>query len=174
MNPYKNKTKYSHLAEEGVRLYKEGLSCREVAKILGVKRGVVNRWMNNMGITRPSWLARQGKANLGVTGEKHPNWKGGISFAPDYCWGKKLMLDHGMTVEEYRVIWQRQKGLCGICNKTETEAGRRLAVDHCHKTGRVRGLLCGNCNRGIGNLQENIITLQSAINYLRRNKSGKS
>lgn len=55
---------------------------------------------------------------------------------------------------------------CPICERHETEVGRIMVVDHCHKTGKVRGLLCHLCNVGIGNLQENIDTLQKAINYL--------
>jgi len=44
-----------------------------------------------------------------------------------------------------------------------------LVVDHCHSTGKVRGLLCSNCNRGIGMLQERVDILQNAIDYLKEN-----
>ena len=76
-----------------------------------------------------------------------------------------------MTLEDYNKLVENQKGLCAIC---ENEPGgmsnskKRLSVDHNHKTGKVRGLLCGSCNVGIGNLK-NINNLKSAIKYLKSN-----
>ena len=59
-----------------------------------------------------------------------------------------------------------QNNKCKICEKEES-ANRRLAIDHCHKTGIIRGMLCTNCNLGIGNLQDNISLLYKAIEYLK-------
>lgn len=55
-----------------------------------------------------------------------------------------------------------QKGLCKLC-----ELPKKLVVDHCHETGKVRGLLCRNCNLLIGHAKEDIVILQNAINYLK-------
>jgi len=76
---------------------------------------------------------------------------------------------YGLTVEEYNSILKRQDGCCAIC-KSVTSFGpygsQRLAIDHCHKTDNVRGLLCNRCNRALGLLQDDITVLLSAIKYL--------
>lgn len=60
----------------------------------------------------------------------------------------------GITEQEYEAMFQAQEGRCLLCGKPERERNRvRLAVDHCHETGRVRGLLCGLCNRQLGWLE---------------------
>lgn len=77
--------------------------------------------------------------------------------------GWHLERKYGLTVAEKKKLVEKQKGRCAIC---EGKFGMKLAVDHDHKTGEVRGLLCNNCNRGIGHLQENVDTLKNAIDYL--------
>lgn len=72
----------------------------------------------------------------------------------------------GITPEEYDRMLENQKGLCGICEKHSSNFSRRLAVDHCHHTGAVRGLLCASCNSGLGKLQDSVDYLESAIIYL--------
>lgn len=52
---------------------------------------------------------------------------------------------YGITEEDYQQMLTNQGGLCGVCKKPQ-KSGRRLAVDHCHKTKRIRGLLCQSCN----------------------------
>ena len=65
--------------------------------------------------------------------------------------GKRLRVEkYGLTAEEYQVLWNTQAGRCAICDRHEDELTKRLAVDHCHNTGTVRGLLCDLCNLGIG------------------------
>lgn len=59
-----------------------------------------------------------------------------------------------------------QGGKCLICGATESFGSHRLAVDHCHDTGLIRGLLCKACNVGIGNLRHDIHYLANAIKYL--------
>lgn len=76
----------------------------------------------------------------------------------------------GITVVEYNLMFESQSGVCAICKRQETKGVkgviRKLAVDHCHKTGRVRGLLCTACNQSLGHMEDNIGYLQSAIKYL--------
>lgn len=88
-----------------------------------------------------------------------------------------LKYSYGITIEDYNQMFEQQKGLCLICNKPETIRNKRagkvgeiknLVVDHCHKTGKIRGLLCMNCNQGIGKLQDDINLLQKAIEYLKK------
>jgi len=70
----------------------------------------------------------------------------------------------GMTPKEYDRLLQNQNGKCAICG---SEPGRRqLAVDHDHETGEVRGLLCSNCNTGLGLLGDQLARLRVAVTYL--------
>lgn len=84
-----------------------------------------------------------------------------------------LKRNFGITIEEYETQFAKQKGLCGCCGEAETyihHATNRtanLAVDHCHRTGRIRKLLCSNCNKGLGCFKDDPDRLQKAINYLK-------
>lgn len=72
----------------------------------------------------------------------------------------------GLTPEQYDAMLAEQQFSCAICKTHQTEFKRRLAVDHCHTTGKVRALLCDNCNKGIGCLKEDAGILSAAIVYL--------
>lgn len=75
---------------------------------------------------------------------------------------------YGITEEAYGVLVQVQKNLCAICNRPPEVGGKKsLDVDHDHSTGRVRGLLCTNCNTGIGLFKDNPALLLAAISYLK-------
>ena len=71
---------------------------------------------------------------------------------------------YGITEAQYLDILHSQEGKCAICRREPTE--RLLAVDHCHKTNQVRGLLCQCCNLGLGGFQDSTELLQEAIKYL--------
>lgn len=74
---------------------------------------------------------------------------------------------YGITLEDYNRMFEEQGGVCATCGQPESRAATdSLAVDHDHETGKVRGLLCSNCNRSLGLLKENIGTLQNLIAYL--------
>lgn len=79
----------------------------------------------------------------------------------------KLRLKYGITREEYLMLLSKQDNKCKICGKAEKDNGRELAVDHCHNTNRIRGILCVRCNAGLGNFKDNIRLLEKAVNYLR-------
>ena len=76
---------------------------------------------------------------------------------------KKLF---GITIADYNRMFADQLGCCKICSRHQSTLNKRLDVDHDHKTKRVRGLLCNNCNRGLGHLKDSISNLQTAIAYL--------
>ncbi len=69
-----------------------------------------------------------------------------------------------MKAEEYKRLLERSGGKCEICGKPFTKTPH---VDHCHESKRVRGLLCGRCNTGLGQLQHNSEVLKNAIRYLK-------
>src|SRR5215469_1842410 len=73
---------------------------------------------------------------------------------------------YGLPIGAFELLLEMQDGKCAICGATEGSKSRGLAVDHSKETGYIRGLLCANCNIGIGNFQHNIDLLQNAINYL--------
>ncbi len=73
---------------------------------------------------------------------------------------------YGVSQEQYDSMFENQKGCCAICNQT-LDQSKNTCVDHCHKTGKVRGLLCANCNFGIGHLKDSIPLIESAIQYLK-------
>lgn len=77
---------------------------------------------------------------------------------------------YGLTIEQYEEMYRSQNGCCAICGGINV-AGRRLAVDHCHKTNRVRALLCNTCNTTIGTAKENPNILQQCIAYLSKHAS---
>ena len=83
-----------------------------------------------------------------------------------------LQRKYGITVEEYNDMLAAQGGKCKICGRTDSGsvATNHLAVDHCHTTGKVRGILCDPCNRGLGLFQDNPDLTEAATAYLRRNK----
>lgn len=70
----------------------------------------------------------------------------------------------GVSPEAYESMLEKQQGLCAICRLTCTRA---LAADHNHTTGVFRGLLCNNCNRGLGHFKDNIENLEAALSYLK-------
>jgi len=87
----------------------------------------------------------------------------------------KLKRAYGITLDEYEELLSKQDSKCAICgidnNGKYRNKPRAFAVDHCHTTGKIRGLLCSDCNTGIGLLKDNINFLQSAIKYLNKLKN---
>jgi len=75
----------------------------------------------------------------------------------------------GLTPAEYDALVAQSDGLCGICRKPETRA-RRIALDHDHATGEIRGFLCSGCNLLLGNAKDSIDLLEQAIQYLKKSK----
>lgn len=76
---------------------------------------------------------------------------------------------YGLSVAAYDALLDSQGGACAICGRTKSDdtRGYRLAVDHNHETGAVRGLLCGYCNRAIGLMRDDPELLEKAAQYLR-------
>lgn len=78
-----------------------------------------------------------------------------------------LRRKYGITAAEYDALLEEQGGVCAICGGTERiEDGRAMAVDHCHRTNKVRGILCSHCNRAIGMLGDDPEVIARAVTYL--------
>jgi len=68
---------------------------------------------------------------------------------------------YGLTSQQVQDLKDKQKGLCALC-----ETRQAISVDHCHRTGKVRGILCRQCNTGIGQLDDDPKLLEKAVEYL--------
>lgn len=77
---------------------------------------------------------------------------------------------YGITEEQYQEMLKRQDGKCAICDSPD----KKLVIDHDHLTGKVRGLLCNQCNKGIGSLQDKIWVILGAVNYLAKHNKTQS
>lgn len=73
----------------------------------------------------------------------------------------------GLTLEDFDRMMDDQNNSCKICRIHQSDLSRKLHIDHCHSTGKVRGLLCQQCNHLLGNARDNILVLESAIKYLK-------
>lgn len=77
---------------------------------------------------------------------------------------------HGLTLAEYEAVFAKQNGVCAVCKRPGQGKGNRwqpLVFDHCHETGKFRGLLCDKCNLGLGNFDDRLEYLEAAVAYLR-------
>lgn len=82
----------------------------------------------------------------------------------------RLKNTYGITLIQYEEMFNKQNGCCAICNVSEEKLTIRLHIDHNHKTGKVRGLLCKKCNSAIGLFDDNLDLLNKAINYINEYK----
>lgn len=78
-----------------------------------------------------------------------------------------MLKTYGLTVADFDALLAKQGGVCAICKGTPNGPGKRFHVDHCHKSSKVRGLLCGKCNTAIGLLNDDPERAESAAAYLR-------
>jgi hypothetical protein len=73
---------------------------------------------------------------------------------------------YGITIDDYNEMFAEQNGCCAICSGHQSEFKKSLAVDHCHETGIVRGLLCDHCNLALGKFKDDLNLVKSAARYL--------
>ena len=81
-------------------------------------------------------------------------------------WKRSLKRKFGINFEKYIEMLEAQNYRCAICGRHQEELSKKMAVDHSHNNGHIRGLLCANCNAGIGNLRDSIDLLKKAQEYL--------
>jgi len=112
-------------------------------------------------------------------GPNNWEWKESTSSKDKACyareWRRKnprasrnsdLKKNFGISIDEYERMEEAQGHACAICLQPPTGRYTNLAVDHCHTTGKIRGLLCADCNRGIGLLKDDKDILQRAVKYV--------
>lgn len=95
---------------------------------------------------------------------------GTYNYKADKC--RQFRKKYGITLDDAHELLAAQGGVCAICSTPlllgvpQTLTGSEAAVDHCHSTGKVRGILCGRCNKGLGLFLDNPSSLRAAAAYL--------
>ncbi len=136
--------------------YKNKTQCvtcygRERAAIPEVREYRNNKNRAGGRIRTAQWRAKQSKEKLATLTRKH-----------------HLSRYYKLTIDQYEQLMIKQNGVCAICKNPESD--RRLAVDHCHQSGKIRGLLCKSCNRALGLFQDSTDRIYKAINYLQKSQ----
>ena len=100
-------------------------------------------------------------------------WKKWQKENPKKWKNNQLKNSHGISLKEYNNLLEKQNYVCWICQQPETckQFGniQSLSVDHDHRTGKIRGLLCHHCNRGLGCFKDDIKLLERSVKYLTKN-----
>lgn len=112
-----------------------------------------------------TWDATLYYADPEVRARKNAQSKAWRERHPRAHKAQSLKRRYAMTLDEWDALWAAQDGRCAICRR-ELVDDRSTHVDHNHVTGRRRGLLCGTCNRGLGQFSDDINRLVAAIRYL--------
>lgn len=86
---------------------------------------------------------------------------------PDKVKNAALKLKFNITIKDYNKLLLKQNNKCAICLIDSNKLNKKLAVDHCHKTNKIRGLLCMLCNRALGSFKDDINILENAKEYLK-------
>jgi hypothetical protein len=102
---------------------------------------------------------------------KHKGRRLGLADSCRDCRNQTALFQRfGITKEERKRMSDDHGNKCAICDIHQLELSLTLAVDHCHTTGKIRGLLCVNCNQGLGKFKDNPSLLEAAIKYLQKSK----
>jgi recombination endonuclease VII len=162
--------KYGHIAERIANPSQECCEC---------KRLRANRFYARKSEDIKQKVRSYRQANLEKVRERYRKWvslnkdlkrkldKARYESNKDYQRDYELTRNYGISTEDYDNILAAQNGVCAICLQT-CSSGKRLAVDHCHKTGSVRGLLCVKCNTTLGRMNDDPENFHRAAEYLEK------
>jgi len=110
------------------------------------------------GCMTAEWI-RQAQTKHGMTNPDHPEYRFYIRTRP-------LLRKYGITPDEYKEMLKEQQDKCKICERDFDGEVNVPHVDHCHSSGKVRGLICRTCNTGLGNFEDRTDWLKKAVEYL--------
>ena len=164
------------------QLYRNGVPLRAIARRSGKSYAQVRGHLIRAGLHKPKLTRSDGKTakcnrcrrELVVTEFRR------LEHGYYICWGcdaaelrQTQVAKVNCDMETYESLFEQQSGVCAICGKPETRKTQTggvssLAVDHDHKTGAIRGLLCMTCNNALGHFYDSIELLENAIRYLKR------
>jgi hypothetical protein len=89
---------------------------------------------------------------------------------PERTRNNDLKRNYGITLQEHQEMYKNQNGVCAICKGEGDGKWKKLCVDHDHNTGKVRQLLCRNCNMVLGQVGDNPNLLEEMIKYLQKHQ----
>jgi len=136
-----------------VKMYGEGSSLREIAFIEGCHKTTIKRRLERAGVKMRDVGPLPGRKSTVPWTDKEK--------------AESMKYLYGMTPEGYSETHKLQNGKCAICGKKlPAEWGHGVHIDHCHKTKKVRGLLCPKCNIGLGQFGDNSEHLLTAASYI--------
>jgi len=163
-----------------IETYQSGTPGTQLAKMFSVSTCAIYKLLNRSGVEGRKTWAQVGERKCCKCGGIFPMSE--FYNAKDYwckaCWSthRKENKDYdlyysrtyGITEDQYWNMVEGQGSKCAICHKELVHEKARLYVDHDHKTGKVRGALCRDCNHGIGLFLDDTAILQNAIDYLNK------
>lgn len=91
--------------------------------------------------------------------------------SPEYMRAARIKSTYGLSTDQYKSMLDEQAHKCAICGVSASDLSQNLCIDHCHDTGNTRGLLCRECNSGIGKLKDDIGLITKALEYLIKYKT---
>jgi hypothetical protein len=112
----------------------------------------------------------QKRGDCKICQSKYARIRNKITYDSQVKWKWNMKSTFNLTVDDYNNLFTKQKGCCAICKKHQSEFRKRLAIDHDHETDIIRGLLCSSCNTALGLLKDDVEILESAINYLNKQR----
>jgi hypothetical protein len=164
------------------KLYRTGVTIREISRRTGVHFSSVRWRLIACGLHRvKSKRSDNGSVTCSRCHERKP-----LEEFPWFTYGdyrcrpclragnaEQQLRRRGFSLADYQALWEAQNGKCAICGVKEGHRSRygracQLALDHDHRTGKARGLLCNSCNRGLGRFKDSIEVLEAAVRYLKR------
>lgn len=98
-----------------------------------------------------------------ASGKKPPQWS---ASNPEKAKSNRLLTKYGITLKEWEALFESQESKCAVCGSPDPSTKSGWHTDHCHETGRVRGILCMPCNIMLGMSRDNTDILANAIKYL--------
>ncbi len=114
-----------------------------------------------------AWYAKNKER---VSARKKARYQKHITEARVYHRSKRLEYKYGITLADKEARLHSQNDACAICQKALGHDLRDIHLDHCHDTGKVRGVLCNSCNAGLGRFKNSAAFLRAAANYLEGNQ----
>jgi Recombination endonuclease VII len=124
-------------------------------------------WRKNRREKETQYQRQWRKANPGKDAEYSKRYRDTNPEKWKRAWRRAVEHRYGLGPGEYEALLAQQNGACAICKKLPA-GKKRLAVDHDHTDKRVRGLLCNNCNNGLGRFKDDSTIIESALRYVRQ------